>query len=325
MPQPHGELTLTVLHSSENTERPASVRDLSIQTNMQKQASFGVSDEPICSTKQQKLVDSYFQSGAHTWKEIYEREDVHALIHQERRTIVLRLIDNLNLPQDSRILEVGCGAGLTTVALAERGYEVHAIDSVQAMIDLTRQAAARLGTEYRVTTSLGDVQNLPFSDNMFSVVLAIGVIPWLHSSHKAIRELARVTKPGGYVVVNADNRWRLNEVLDPMRNPLHAPLRRMIRNISVRLRQGASMPPTRRHSPKEFDSVLSKAGLVKVEGVTLGFGPFSLFKRKIFSDKVARNIHCMLQNLADCDVPLIRVTGAQYIVLATKLNPSGPV
>ena len=289
---------------------------------MQKQASFRVSDEPICSTKQQKLVDSYFQSGAHIWKEIYEREDVHALIHQQRRTIVLRLIDNLNLSQDSRILEVGCGAGLTTVALAERGYVVHAIDSVQAMIDLTRQAAARLGTEYRVTTSLGDVQNLPFSDNMFSVVLAIGVIPWLHSSHEAIRELARVTKPGGHVIVNADNRWRLNEILDPARNPLHAPLRRMIRNISVRLRQGASMPPTRRHSPKEFDSVLSKAGLVKVEGVTLGFGPFSLFKRKIFSDKVARNIHCMLQNLADCDVPLIRVTGAQYIVLATKLNPS---
>jgi len=252
---------------------------------------------------------------------MYEREDVHALIHQQRRTIVLRLIDNLNLSQDSRILEVGCGAGLTTVALAERGYVVHAIDSVQAMIDLTRQVAARLGTEPRVTTSLGDVQNLPFSDNMFSVVLAIGVIPWLHSSHKAIRELARVTKPGGHVIVNADNRWRLNEILDPARNPLHAPLRWMIRN-SVHLRQGASMPPTRRHSPREFDSVLSKAGLVKVEGVTLGFGPFSFFKRKIFSDKMARNIHCMLQNLADCDVPLIRVTGAQYIVLATKLNRS---
>jgi len=71
----------------------------------------------------------------------------------------------------------------------------------------------------------------------------------------------------------------------------------------------------------EFDSLLSKAGLAKVESLTLGFGPFSLFKRKMFSNKVATNIHCMLQNLADRNVPLIRVTGAQYIVLATKLNP----
>ncbi|PYV75487.1 MAG: hypothetical protein DMG96_17030 [Acidobacteria bacterium] len=288
---------------------------------MLKQSFFKASDEVMCSAKQQDLVDSYFRSRARVWKEIYEREDVDALIHQRRRSIVLRLIDNLGLPQESPILEVGCGAGLTTVALADRGHAVHAIDSVQAMVDLTRQAAARSGAEHRVITNLGDVQNLSFPDNMFSVVLAIGVIPWLHSSHDAIRELARVAKPGGYVIVNADNRWRLNEFLDPVRNPLHAPLRRMIRNISARFGRNASTPPTQRHSPMEFDSLLSKAGLAKVESVTLGFGPFSLFKRKMFSNKLATNIHCMLQNLADRNVPLIRVTGAQYIVLATKLNP----
>lgn len=288
---------------------------------MHKQSCFKVSDEVICSSKQQELVDSYFHSRARVWKEIYEREDVDALIHQQRRSIVLRLIDNLALPPESPILEVGCGAGLTTVALADHGYAVHAIDSVQAMVDLTRQATARPGTEHRVRTSLGDAQNLPFSDNMFSAVLALGVIPWLHSSHNAIRELARVAKPGGYVILNADNRWRLNEFLDPARNPLHAPLRRMIRNIGARFGRNASTPPTQRHSPMEFDSLLSKAGLVKVKGVTLGFGPFSLFKRKIFSNKIATNIHCMLQNLADRNVPLLRVAGAQYIVLATKLNP----
>jgi len=289
---------------------------------MRKQSSLIRSGAAICSIDQQKLVDTYFQSEARYWKEIYERKDVYALIHQQRRAIVLQLIDNLNLPQDSRILEVGCGAGLTTVALAERGFEVHAIDSVPAMIDLTRQAAAHLSSNYRVTTSLGDVEDLSLPDNMFNVVLAIGVIPWLGSSHKAVQELARVTKPGGYVIVNADNRWRLTEILDPVRNPLHAPLRRMIRNIAVRFGRGASMPATQRHSPKEFDAVLSKVGLVKLKGVTLGFGPFSLFNEKLFSDKMARNIHRKLQNLADRNLPMIRVTGAQYLVLATKLNLS---
>lgn len=285
---------------------------------MRKQNSLIGSGPAICSTNQQKLVDTYFQSEAPYWREIYEREDVYALIHQERRATVLRLIDNLRLSRDSRVLEVGCGAGLTTVALAEHGYEVSAIDSVQAMIDLTRQAAADRGCEDRVKTSLGDVEDLPFADNAFNVVMAIGVIPWLLSPHKAVRELTRVTKPGGYVMVNADNRWRLNEILDPVRNPLHAPLRRMLRNIASRFGGGASMPPTQRHSPKEFDSVLSKAGLVKVRGVTLGFGPFSLFNEEIFSNKMARHIHHMLQNLADRNVPLIRAIGGQYIVLATK-------
>ena len=288
---------------------------------MQKQSSLGVADEPICSTNQQKLVDSYFHSGSQSWKEIYDRQDVHALIHQQRRIIVLTQVDNLNLPLDSRILEVGCGAGLTTVALAQRGYVVNAIDSVPAMVDLTRQLADRLNTEHRVVTSLGDIHSLPFPDNTFTLTLAMGVIPWLHASDRAIREMTRVTKPGGYLIVNADNRWRLNEILDPARNPLHAPLRRVIRNVRVRLRLGTSIPQTQRHSPKEFDSVLAKAGLQKITGVTLGFGPFSLFKQKILSDRVARKLHGMLQNLADRDVPLIRVTGAQYIVVATKLSP----
>jgi ubiquinone/menaquinone biosynthesis C-methylase UbiE len=268
--------------------------------------------------KEQKLVDSYFQSAAHVWKQMYERQDVHALIYQQRRTVVLGLIHKLNLPRDSPILEVGCGAGLTTVALAERGYVVHAIDSVPAMIDLTRQLAARLDIEHSIRTSLGDVHNLTFSDNFFSLVLAVGVVPWLHSSNRALHEIARVTKPGGYVIVTADNRWRLNDILDPARNPLHAPLRRMIRNIGVRLHLGASMPRPRRHSPKEFDSLLSKAGLVKIEGVTLGFGPFSFFKRNILSERIGRNLHYMLRNLADRDIPLIRSTGAQYVVLARK-------
>jgi ubiquinone/menaquinone biosynthesis C-methylase UbiE len=284
-----------------------------------KQSQFKVSDEIICSAKQQDLLDSYFHSRAGMWKEIYEHEDVGALIHQQRRSIVLRLIDNLDLPQKSLILEVGCGAGLITVALAERGYEVHAVDSVQAMVDLTRQAAARASGALRVATSLGDAQNLRFPDNMFSVVLAIGVIPWLHSTYGAIQELARVTKPGGYIIVNADNRWRLNEFLDPARNPLHAPIRRMVRNIGIRLGRKPSTPPTQRHSPMQFDCLISKAGLVKVKGLSLGFGPFSLFRRNIFTDQTARAIHRRLQSLADRDVPLIRITGAQYIVLATKL------
>ncbi len=285
---------------------------------MQKQASFIESDESICSMKQQTLVDSYFQSGAHAWKEMYERDDLSALIYQQRRTVVLGLIDKLNLPRDSPILEVGCGAGLTTVALLERGYIVHAVDSVQAMIDLTRKLAARLDIEHNIRTSLGDVHNLTFSDNVFSLVLAVGVVPWLHSSARALSEIARVTKPGGYVIVTADNRWRLADILDPARNPLHAPLRQMIRNIGGRIGLGASMPRARRHSPKEFDSLLSQAGLAKIEGVTLGFGPFSFFKRSILSERIGRKLQYILRNLADRDIPLIRTTGAQYVVVARK-------
>src|SRR2546429_4178898 len=53
----------------------------------------------------------------------------------------LGLVDELALPSGSHILEIGCGAGLTTIALAQRGFTVQAVDTVDRMVALTRQAA----------------------------------------------------------------------------------------------------------------------------------------------------------------------------------------
>ena len=50
----------------------------------------------------------------------------------------------------ARILEVGCGAGLITVALAQNGYTVDALDSTTAMLQMTRNDAAHQGVEDRV-------------------------------------------------------------------------------------------------------------------------------------------------------------------------------
>lgn len=269
-------------------------------------------------TRQQRLVDSYFDSGSTIWKEIYERKDVHAIIHQQRRVRVLEFIDSLRLAPGTSVLEVGCGAGLTTAALAERRFSVQAIDSVPAMVKLTTDCVARVGAQDRVTASLGDAHRLSFPNDTFSVVLALGVVPWLHSCEAAIREMARVVKPGGYVIVNADNRWRLSDVLDPVRNPLHAPLRRIIRSAAVRCRLTKSIPPARRHSLSEFDKLLSAAGLTKLQGRTLGFGPFSFLKLHIVPNALGRHVHFTLQSLSDCNVPGIRAAGAQYIVFARK-------
>src|SRR5450759_1230363 len=102
-------------------------------------------------TEHQRLVNKYFQASARFWEAIYEREDIHAAIHQERSRLVLSMVSGLNLPRASSVLEVGCGAGLTAVALAER-HVVEAVDLVQEMLDLTRERAARAGLEQRVKT-----------------------------------------------------------------------------------------------------------------------------------------------------------------------------
>lgn len=93
----------------------------------------------------------------------------------------------------SRVLEVGCGTGEFAERVAqELGAEVVAVDISGRMVELT---AAR-GIDARVA----DVQALPFEDAEFDVAVANWVLYHAPDVDLAIRELARVLRPGGRLV-----------------------------------------------------------------------------------------------------------------------------
>ncbi len=66
-------------------------------------------------------------------------------------------------------------------ALARRGLVVYATDAVTAMLDLTRTRAAESGVSRLVEARKSDVHTLDFEDATFDLVIALGVIPWVHS------------------------------------------------------------------------------------------------------------------------------------------------
>jgi len=88
------------------------------------------------------------------------------------------------------------------------------------------------------------------------------------------------------------------------------------------LRPKPHKPRLYRYSLREFDSLLSGVGLKKLEGRTMGFGPFSFFSYKPLSESFGIKVHCKLQSLADRGFPVLRSTGTQYLVLAAKLDPN---
>lgn len=270
---------------------------------------------------QQKRVDAHFRSSAPYWKQIYHLEGLDSTIYQLRRAVVLELVDKLQLSRGSRILELGCGAGLTAVELARRGYRVDAVDTVGAMLDLTRRAATEAGLKDRVRTSAADTHQLAFRSGTFDLLVAMGVVPWLHSLPRALQEMARVIRPGGRVILTTDNRWCLNHTLDPWRFPGLRPARWKVRQTLERfgLRKLRSpRPRLHMYSIRQLDSFLLAAGLRKVEGRTLGFGPFSFLNHELFSDLIAIMVHRQLQRLADRRFPVIRSGGIEYVVLARR-------
>jgi ubiquinone/menaquinone biosynthesis C-methylase UbiE len=268
-----------------------------------------------------RRVAARFEASAARWRKIYQQDGVYEVIHQLRGDLVLALAEKLRLPAQAHVLEVGCGAGFATVELAQRGYTVNAIDIASRMIALTRRLAVETGVQDRVITSIGDVHSLPFPDNAFSLAIAVGVTPFLPDVKGPFQEIARVLKPEGYLIVNADNRWRLAHLLDPRLFPAFESTRWRIRRVLERLGLAKAQPQRlrlRNYSLQEFDASLSAAGLDKLEGRTIGFGPFTLFNRALLPDLAGVKVHHKLQALANRGIPLLRSGGAQYIVLAKK-------
>jgi ubiquinone/menaquinone biosynthesis C-methylase UbiE len=272
----------------------------------------------------QQYVTDFFQSTAAYWKTIYSDDRLTPTIYQDRHLTALGWVQDLDLRPNARILEVGCGAGLLTVALARSGYSIDALDSTDAMLQMTRQTAARQCVQERVRVHAADVHALPFHAHTFDLVIALGVIPWLHSERLALQEMQRVLKPCGYLLVTADNNARLDRLLDPLSSPLVAPLRLAAKHV-LRL-CGLWSPPSgfqaKRHYPGEIDRAMGECGFNYVKSCTVGFGPFTLLGKSVFADAVGVRLHRWLQSLASRPASsFLHWTGSHYLALVTKACP----
>jgi SAM-dependent methyltransferase len=150
--------------------------------------------------------------------------------------------------------------------------------------------------------------------------VALGVIPWLHSPREGVAEMARVLKPGGRLIVNADNAARLTHRLDPKYNPGLAGAREALKGFLGRtgLRRPHESPPWNRHTPAEFEDLLAAMGLDKVRGCTIGFGPFSFLDRPLLPNRLDLKLDQLLQSRADRGAARLRPAGVQYLVIARK-------
>jgi SAM-dependent methyltransferase len=104
------------------------------------------------------------------------------------------------LTPTDRLLDAGAGPGTITADLADLVAEVTATEIGATELDITRATAAERGAD-NIDFQVADVHALPFADDTFDVAHAHQLLQHVADPVLALRELARVTKPGGIVAV----------------------------------------------------------------------------------------------------------------------------
>jgi len=127
-----------------------------------------------------------------------------------RARAIARLVD----PQQT-VLDMGTGTGILASELAHLGLRVIAVDSSARMLDAARDKLEEAGLD-NVELRRGNADELPLADDEVDAALAHMVLQYLPSPGEALREMARVLRPGGSLVivdfVPHENEWMRDEL-----------------------------------------------------------------------------------------------------------------
>jgi len=127
--------------------------------------------------------------------------DFVSLIKEENRPpggkkTIREFLKNSFMDKNSKILEVGCTNGFTSLEIARLlNCKVWGVDLHKPSID---NAKSRVKSE-KVNFIVADALNLPFRDNFFNMVVCSNATSFMKEKGKAIKEYFRVTKPWGFV------------------------------------------------------------------------------------------------------------------------------
>ncbi len=119
--------------------------------------------------------------------------DDHHWWYRGRRRIIRAELDRLPLAPGARVLDAGCGSGRTLEELVDYGHA--------AGIELDDDAAEVARTRGIADVRVGRLEQLPWPAATFDLITCLDVIEHIADDRSAVRELLRVCKPGGFMLV----------------------------------------------------------------------------------------------------------------------------
>lgn len=188
--------------------------------------------------------------------------------------------DFVNATNKGKILEVGCGMGIDLSQIAKGGCTTMGVDLTEKGIGLARKNFDRLGLkgEFRVENA----EELSFGENQFDGVYSMGVLHHTPNTSRAIEEVRRVLKPGGWAYIMLYSRVSLNHFVHQV---LQAPYEKTFKS------KFKDAPVTRAYTKRELQALFGGFGLARFSKRYLfgaGYKPVSYLVPNFANDLLGR-------------------------------------
>ena len=161
----------------------------------------GIPDLRLSSDRQTEVVRDFYSAAP--FPGYSPRETLFSLRERGRRSEFARMLDEAISP-GAQVVEIGCGTGQLSLFLATADRSVIGADLARASLELGAEAAKRFGVEGVLFVET-DLRRPGLQAGAFDVVVCSGVLHHTPDPRMAFRAVARLMKPGGYVVLGLYN------------------------------------------------------------------------------------------------------------------------
>jgi len=208
-------------------------------------------------------VKAFFDEDSRRYESMrYARDykDCHQFSYLARQAKVLDLLPRTG----AAVLDVGCGPGVYTRQLLDRGYRVSACDISPKMVEVAGAKFSREAAAGSVQFFAGEIHDWDLSPGTFDAAICIGVISYVAELDGFLRRISSLLKPGGVAVFQISKMFSLQALDGQVIYPFMRRVKRMFRpgNQSVDLTF-----TLHRYRVRHFNRLAAAAGLVLEESV----------------------------------------------------------
>lgn len=206
----------------------------------------------------QRFLDAFKQTERHFHDELSESTRTGSIagrtaaFHRHFKRPMLRL------PDGAAVLEVACGTRVDGIEIALAGKDVTSLDLSLDAVEHGRHLAKTSGAGDHLRFVVADGEHLPFANHSFDAAFVAASFHHFPNQQTALHEMARVTKPGGYVI------WGVEPAAWPYRTlyRLLAPVKRSIRKRRGRRHDSIADDTTEGYTEEQIRSLFAAAGLL---------------------------------------------------------------